>query len=191
MLGPWPGDELIPNPAFISTRAVTVASPPATVWAWLVQMGRDRAGTYSYNLLENLLGIDTLNIEWIVPRFQQIAVGDEICMPTPFRFGGRGLCSVLEVEPERALVLGHGVGPEPRAVWAFLLSPLGPRSTRFMIRAHVSRRLSLAETIAGLFVEPAHFLMERQVLLGIKQRAEASFRRQRMIANHPVPYLPL
>lgn len=193
--GPWPGDALIANPAFTSTRAVTVHAPAGTVWNWLVQMGQDRAGTYSHNLLENFFGIDTLNIDWIVPRFQQIAPGDVIRMATPARFGGRGPAIVLTVRPERALVLGHGAGRRgsapARAVWAFLLSPVDANTTRFIIRARVAGHLSLPELVAGYLVEPAHFWMERQMLLGIKARAENSQRKQGTRGLHPLPTLVL
>jgi len=181
--GPWPGDEFIPTPGFASTRALTIQARAAGVWAWLVQMGQDRAGTYSYNSLEHLMGIDTLNIDWIVPRFQQIAVGDQIRMATPARFGGRGPGIVMDLEPERTLVLGHGAGKRgsttPRATWAFLLSPVDDGSTRLIIRARVAGHLPLAEKVAGFLVEPAHFLMERRMMLGIKQRAETTVYRQR------------
>ena len=174
---PWPGDHLIPRPAFASTRAVTVQAPAASVWAWLSQIGEERAGTYSYTWLENLLGMDTLNIEWLVPRFQELAVGDPIQMATPARFGGRGPGIVVALEPERVLVLGHGAGRREsaaaRATWAFLLAPRGAERTRLLIRARIAGHLSLPEKVAGFLAEPAHFLMERRMLLGIKDRAEA------------------
>lgn len=178
--GAWPGDEVIPQPAFTSTRAITVEAPATAVWPWLAQMGPERAGTYSYNLLENLFGIDSLNIDWLIPRFQKIAAGDPIEMPTPARFGERGPAIVLVLQPERALVLGHGTGRRPatkaRAIWAFLLEPLADNTTRFIIRTRVCCHLSFWERLAGLLLEPIHFLMERQMLLQIKARAEASVR---------------
>lgn len=181
--GPWPGDELIATPGLASTRALTIQAPPAVVWAWLAQMGQDRAGTYSYNSLEHLMGIDTLNIDWIIPRFQQIAVGDQIRMATAARFGGHGPGIVIALEPERTLVLGHGVEKQgsttPRATWAFLLSPIDDDRTRFIIRARVAGHLPLAEKVAGYLVEPAHFLMERRMMLGIRQRADTTVYRQR------------
>ena len=48
----WQGDELSPYAIEISTRAVTIAAPLETVWSWLVQIGQDRAGFYSYTWLE-------------------------------------------------------------------------------------------------------------------------------------------
>lgn len=192
--GPWPGDELIGQPQFTSTRATTVHAPAATVWAWLVQVGQDRAGTYSYTLFENFFGVDTVNVEWLVPRFQQIEVGDRIRMPTPARFGGRGPDVVLALEPERALVLGHSkraqLEPAARSTWTFLVLPLTEDSSRLLIRARMIPQLTVWERLIGLATEPIHFFMERQMLLGIKARAEESYRRPRpgtkRLANPPL-----
>jgi hypothetical protein len=49
-----PGDELVDSPTFDATRAITIGAPPAQVWPWLVQVGVNRAGWYSYDLLDNL-----------------------------------------------------------------------------------------------------------------------------------------
>jgi len=43
-----PGDELAPYPAVRVTRALTIAAPPDKVWPWLLQVGQDRSGFYSY-----------------------------------------------------------------------------------------------------------------------------------------------
>jgi hypothetical protein len=49
----YPGDELIPDPAHFSTMATTLPAPPERVWPWLVQMGYDRAGWYSWDKLDH------------------------------------------------------------------------------------------------------------------------------------------
>ena len=35
----WPGDELSPHATAVTTRAISIAAPADTVWAWLVQIG--------------------------------------------------------------------------------------------------------------------------------------------------------
>ena len=50
---PYPGAELIPGGARSATMAVTIDAPPSRVWPWLVQMGTDRAGWYSWDRLDN------------------------------------------------------------------------------------------------------------------------------------------
>ena len=47
------GDDRLPKPDYVSTRALTIAAPPERVWPWLVQVGRGRAGFYSDDLLDN------------------------------------------------------------------------------------------------------------------------------------------
>src|SRR3954466_10960868 len=52
----WPGDELSVSAGTVSMRAVTVHAPPEAIWPWIAQLGQDRAGWYSYRLLENIVG---------------------------------------------------------------------------------------------------------------------------------------
>ena len=61
-----PGDELFPRAQFQATRAITIAAPPSAVWPWLVQVGYGRAGFYSYDLVENLVGCDIHSTDRIV-----------------------------------------------------------------------------------------------------------------------------
>ena len=38
---------------FVATRAITIDAPCRSVWPWLAQVGVDRGGFYSYDLLDN------------------------------------------------------------------------------------------------------------------------------------------
>ena len=67
------GDELCLRPQLKATRAVTIDAPPEDIWPWLVQWGWNRAGFYSYDLLDNL---GRRSAEEILPEFQRLAVGD-------------------------------------------------------------------------------------------------------------------
>jgi hypothetical protein len=76
---PMPGDELVPDPTYNATRAITIEATPEEIWPWLVQMGYGRAGFYGYDLIENLgskRGIHSA--ESILPDLQQLAVGDAL-----------------------------------------------------------------------------------------------------------------
>ena len=75
-----PGDELLPDAGLVTTRAVTIDAPPEAIWPWLVQMGSGRGGAYSYDWIENLLGLNMHSANEILPRYQHIAVGDELPM---------------------------------------------------------------------------------------------------------------
>ena len=73
---PLPGDEFVPDPAYMTTRAITIEAPPEDVWPWLVQVGQDRGGFYSYEWLENIFGLDIHNADEIISEWQNLEVGD-------------------------------------------------------------------------------------------------------------------
>ena len=70
-----PGDELVRHPNVEATHAVTIKAPAEEVWPWLVQIGQDKGGFYSYSWLENLAGCRLRNADRIVPEFQRLKVG--------------------------------------------------------------------------------------------------------------------
>src|SRR5690349_13402587 len=74
--GVLPGDELLPDPDVVSTRAVTIGAAPQAVWPWLVQMGSGRGGAYTYDWIENLFGLNMHSADEILPQFQDLAAGD-------------------------------------------------------------------------------------------------------------------
>lgn len=173
----WPGDALSPDAVSAATRAVTIHAPAEKVWPWLVQIGQDRGGFYSYTWLENLAGAKIHNADRLLPNLRPREVGDTVWMTPPERYGGHGCMKVAQVEPERALVL---VAPEdydevlrsgraPNGTWAFLLAPVDKRITRLVVR---SRSGATAGAGRVLFFDPIHFVMERKMMLGIRDRAE-------------------
>jgi hypothetical protein len=169
---PLPGDELVENPRFVSTRAITINAPAEAVWPWLVQLGYGRGGFYSYDWLENLLmrvlrGTPGYrSVDRILPAFQRLSPGDFIPAGPPDMLGGRlaevARWKVETVVPGRSLVL--------RGWGAFILEPLDAHTTRLTVRSHGTRLGSRLMQI--LFWDPAHFVMERRMLLGIRERAE-------------------
>lgn len=156
-----PGDELITTPNLAFTMAITIDAPPEHVWPWLAQLGQGRGGWYSYDWLENLMGLDIHTADHILPQFQNLEAGDVI--PT-----GAVDIPVLAVEPPRSLLLG---GAEFATI-AFELLPLNGSRTRLLFR----NRARLALTPSGIFwlllLDPGIFIMSRKMLLEIKKRAE-------------------
>jgi hypothetical protein len=150
-----PGDELVPNPASQSTRAVTIGAPVEEVWPWLAQIGQDRGGFYSYEWLENLAGCRMRNADRIHPEWQRREVGETILLHP-----ANGL-PLARFEPNRVLAL-EGWG-------AFVLEPFDRKRTRLIARG---RQRPLASITYALLMEIPHFVMERKMLLGIKARAE-------------------
>jgi hypothetical protein len=55
---PLAGDELVPA-RWQTTRAVAIHAPAAQVWPWLIQLGYERGGWYSYDWLERHVGAGT------------------------------------------------------------------------------------------------------------------------------------
>jgi hypothetical protein len=165
-----PGDELVPEPAAVSTRAVSVHAPAERVWSWLVQIGQGRGGFYSYTWLENAFGLRIHNADEVRPEWQQLSVGDTVCLVPP---GALGLVDGLtlpveQIDPPHSLVLGV----EPwHAVWSFHVRPDGPGTCRLVSRSRSPEPHGLGRVGAELF-EPITMLMTRKMLLGIKARAE-------------------
>jgi hypothetical protein len=177
-----PGDEFVPHPRYISTRAVTINARPEDVWPWLVQMGQGRGGLYSYSWLENVVGSDLHNAERILPEYQRLKVGDVVRLTPPERYNLSLVVAVIE--PARALVLRTPAPPDgdrskaleagyPDGTWAFILEPVGERATRLIVRWRSDYKPTLLGLLVNQFgLEPVHFAMERKMLLGIKERAE-------------------
>lgn len=176
----YPGDELVPHPKINATRAITIHAPVETVWQWLVQIGQGRGGFYSYEWIENLLGLNIHNAERILPEFQNLQVGDTI----PLAPGGFGL-PVGMLESQRTLVtfgdtrLDEAMqkmtasGNYFAALWGWHLVPLDDHTTRLIERWSADWNPSVWMMLAmRAILEPGAFIMSRGMLLGIKARAE-------------------
>ena len=73
------GDSLLVDPTYSGTMAVSIDAPPEDIWPWLVQIGYQRGGLYSYDWLDRVFGyLDRPSATRILPEFQDLAVGDEI-----------------------------------------------------------------------------------------------------------------
>jgi hypothetical protein len=178
-----PGDELVPHPTLESTRAITVRASATEVWRWLMQLGQDRGGFYSYDRLENLAGADIHNVERIVPEMQHLKVGDFVPM-APIEWGvPMGGFTVVRIEPEQAIVWRQGwpddvesLSPseaQGRGTWAFVLEKIGEGTTRLILRERSGLKPRMRDVIFNyLFIERQHFIMERRMFKGIKERAE-------------------
>ena len=161
------GDGLLVNPTYSGTMVVNVNAPPEHIWPWLVQIGYQRGGLYSYDWLDRLFGyLDRPSATRILPEFQHLAVGDEIPV-------GRGPSwPVAVIEPNRALVLDMRNMGGFDWVWQFGLYTIDETRTRLVSRSRIRTR-SVWARLATYAIEPAGFLMTRRMLLGLKYRAEA------------------
>ena len=172
------GDELISQPTLATTWAIDIRAAPEKVWPWLAQMGQGRGGFYSYDWLENLAGMDIHNASRIMPELQELKPGDLV----PF-WRGAGV-NVVMVEPPGSLVLAGtfsrsagetGVSDATGGTWVFNLQDQEPNESRLLIRARVARfQPGWLCWVMMRALEPMHFIMERKMLLRIKELAEKS-----------------
>lgn len=185
----YPGDDLIAKPKINVTHAITIHAPTASVWPWLVQLGWGRGGWYSYTSIENRLGHGFRNADQIIPDYQSLKVGDTIPVSDDISI------PVVILEPGRALVMhgdtrlpayeGSSKAPFVKAgdylclTWGFYLHECGDGSVRLIERWRADYNNSLPKAVFNrLFLEPGAFIMERAMLLGIKQRAERLYQGQ-------------
>jgi hypothetical protein len=160
-----PGDELLVKADIISTRAITVEAPPDAIWPWLVQMGSGRGGAYTYDWIENLMGLGMHSADQILPQFQDVKVGQE------FQLGpNRPKMRVQVLDPERVFALRFEDG---NWVWIFALFP-EDGVTRLVSRNRIATPQASAfmRLFNLLLMEPGSLVMERRMLMGIKERAE-------------------
>src|SRR4249919_3992349 len=108
-----PGDELLEQADGVATRAITIDAPASAVWPWIAQMGPSpRGGAYTYDWIENLLGLDMHSVDRVLPEFQHPQIGDTIGY-------GPNRMRLERVEPERVLAWRSEDG---NWVWVFLLA---------------------------------------------------------------------
>jgi hypothetical protein len=156
-----PGDELLEAADGVATRAITIDAPVADVWPWVAQMGPGpRGGAYTYDWIENLLGLDMHSADSVLPEYQQPRVGDGFGL-------GANRMTFERVEPEHVLAMRSADG---NWVWSFVLDDR--RGTTRLISRNRFRLPRLRDRIGMLPMEPGSLVMERKMLYGIKERAE-------------------
>ena len=159
--GTLAGDELLEDADGVATRAIDIEAPASAVWPWLAQMGPSpRGGAYTYDWIENLLGLNMHTAESVLPEFQHPQVGDTIEL-------GSNRMRLARVEPEHVLAWRSENG---NWVWTFVLESHDGKSR--LISRNRFRLPTLAARIGMFPMEPASLVMERKMLLGIKTRAE-------------------
>jgi hypothetical protein len=160
-----PGDDLLAEPDIVATRAIGIEAPVEVIWPWLVQMGPGRGGAYTYDWIENILRLNLHSADAIITDLQELAVGDA------WHLGSRGpVLRVACLEPKRALVVRSDDG---NWVWALVLEP-GQAMTRLISRNRIAMPGAPwpRRAFARYMMEPGSLIMERKMLLGIRDRAE-------------------
>ena len=177
---PYPGRDLVPDGARSATMAVTINAPPERVWPWLVQMGTDRGGWYSWDRLDNFgrRSADRLHPEW-----QQIRIGDRLVA----RPDGSQWWEVAALEPRRFLGLRMSLdlrgrpfdpaGQRPRhftdSTWGFLLEELPDNRTRLVVSGYWALRPCwLRPVVSFVLLEPSHWVMQTRQFANLRRRTE-------------------
>ncbi|MEW5916759.1 MAG: hypothetical protein AB1762_10150, partial [Gemmatimonadota bacterium] len=183
-----PGDEIIPDARSQHTRAITINVPVERVWPWLAQLGQDRGGFYSFDVLENVVGCRMPVEDYLRPDKQSWAIGDKLWMYPPDRAGGVGFATLRVLVPSRALGFatrstGTSLDEPEDGSWSMVLEPIDGGSTRLLIRGRLAKgRSALGAAFDASVFAPMHYVMERRMMIGIRQLAEGSSR-ERML-NH-------
>lgn len=162
-----PGDELLPNPTYLASRAITIDAMPEEIWPWLIQMGFKRAGFYGYDIIENLgspRGIQSALT--ILPEFQHPKIDDEV----PISLAG-GL-KFYAIEPNRYLIWSGDLN-NGGYVYTWALYQVDEHHTRLVSRARLNHIWSKPDQLAfGLITEFAEHLGIPKILQGVKGRVE-------------------
>ncbi len=159
-----PGDEIVSQPSFNATRAVTIHAPAQNIYPWIVQMGVSRAGWYSYDLLDN---VGRRSAERILLEHQNIQIGDLI----PISPDGKQGMWVKYFRKNKWILWWDKKGD---TTWVWEIHPEGENQFRLITRVRVKYRLFSSAVLFNLLTEFFDILMMRKSMLGIKRRAEKS-----------------
>jgi len=162
--GVMPGDDILVRSHFTATRAITVGAAPAAVWPWLVQVGFNRAGFYSYDLLDNL---GRPSAKQVLAEFQEVEVGD-LAAPMASPPNEKNSFTVAALDRPNRLVWS-----KPDSTWSWLLTEQADGRTRLVTRLKSRYDANLFLPATVLLMEVGDFPMMRRMLLGIRSRAEA------------------
>ena len=179
--GPYPGAEVVPDGERAATMAITIEAPPDRVWPWLVQMGWDRGGRYSWDRVDNAGRPSATTVH---PEWQALALGDQLRAWSP-----NGLLApwtVAALEPNRFLGLhkltdlrGRSLDPrQPRppaymeGLWGFQLSRAGP-DTRHGRGALANRKRQRASRAASARHGRAPIPNNRHLITAVSTRPRA------------------
>jgi len=159
---PMPGDEIVTEPTFNATRAVSINAIAENIYPWIIQMGVTRAGWYSYDLLDNLA---RRSAEVILPEHQHIKIGDVV----PLSPDGKQGMLVKDFKKNEWMLWWENKGD---TTWVWGIYKEGESAFRLVTRVRVKYRVFSAAILFNVLIEFFDIWMMRKCMLGIKKRAE-------------------
>lgn len=128
-----PGDDLVPDAQVTMDRAFDLPADPRSVWPWLVQLGKNRAGWYFPRCIERLLPPRGRGLRHVEPGLQQLEVGDVVD-----DWGGRDATfEIVAHEPASTLVHWSRRG-RARISWTICVRPAGDDAARLHLRFRIA-----------------------------------------------------
>ncbi len=183
LTAPYPGADVVPGGQRAATMAVTIDVPPERVWPWLVQLGGDRAGWYSWDWLDNA---GRPSAQEIHPEWQVLAVGDTV----KYRKGDGVVDAWVVAVLEQNRFLGlHGISdlrgttldptkPLPsvytEGLWGFQLTALPGDRTRLVLGGYEAHHPAWIAGIISFAFPALVWVMQAKMLVVLKRNAEAT-----------------
>jgi hypothetical protein len=174
----WPGDGVLERVDDAHIRGISVAAPASAIWPWLHQLGLDRGGFYSYELLERLAGWNLRNIERLLPGIEPYEIDQGVVLAP-----GDPMIWLASTEENRDLCFRtwrddlHIAAQDPDKLgsWSFYLRPGGGNTTRLLIRTcnqHRRQVSLLSRALRRMLEEPLDLVMEVRMLRTLRRLAE-------------------
>lgn len=169
---PLAGDELVDRPHLQADRGITIPTTAEHVWPWLMQLGQDRGGFYSFEALENLIGCQIDGVTTIREEWATREPGDRVTLAPDVAL------EVAIADAPNALVLvgdQHVDGPQAadgfpeQFTWAFVLTDHGDG-----VRLHVRERYRFSrrrDLLMSNLVVVASAIMTAKMLKTIRRLA--------------------
>ncbi|MGZ5134756.1 MAG: SRPBCC family protein [Flavitalea sp.] len=164
-----PGDEIIPGARYSYTHTKNIEAPAGIIWRYLMQLGCDRAGWYSIDLLDHG-GVPGIN--HLVDGWESRNPGERVDA-TPAK---DSFFEVYGIQQEKHFIIGgdgHRLGGDFKMSWAFVLEPIGDDATHLIARVRMKAVPEWSGWLQGNLLAPlVHGLMQHVQLKTIKRLAE-------------------
>ena len=160
------GDELVPSPRHLHPRRYRERLARRDLSLDGANGRRERRHVQLQWFETNILQCELINADRIHEEWQDLKMGDKVKM-CPGENWGPPAYEVALMESNQAIVIGHQENGKWGDVWQFILVPQTDGTTRLVTRSRDMKSGGIWNVI-----RPGEFIMERGMLLGIKERAE-------------------